>query len=112
VPEIKDLTKKYPSDKLVVLSVSADKDDAQWREFVQKKKMDWLQYRDDDGHVLRAMGVHAFPTYVVIDTEGDPRTYRGRESAAEYCGEAEGQVAEDAAAGVRPQLSWAVIRCG
>ena len=72
MPEIKDLTKKYPSDKLVVLSVSADKDDAQWR--------------DDDGHVLRAMGVHAFPTYVVIDTEGNPRTYRGRESAAEYCG--------------------------
>lgn len=70
VPEIKELTKKYPSDKLVVLSVSADKDDAQWREFVQKKKMDWLQYRDEDGHVLRAMGVHAFPTYVVIDTEG------------------------------------------
>jgi peroxiredoxin len=70
VPEIKELTKKYPSDKLVVLSVSADKDDRQWREFVEKKNMDWLQYRDEDGHVLHAMGVHAFPTYVVIDTEG------------------------------------------
>ncbi len=41
VPEIKELTKKYPSDKLVVLSVSADKDDRQWREFVEKKNMDW-----------------------------------------------------------------------
>lgn len=70
VPEIKELTKKYPNDKLVVLSVSADKDDAQWRDFVEKKKMDWLQYRDEDGHVLRALGVHAFPTYVVIDSEG------------------------------------------
>jgi peroxiredoxin len=70
VPEIKELTRKYPSDKLVVLSVSADKDDKQWREFIEKKNMDWLQYRDEDGHVLRAMGVHAFPTYLVIDTEG------------------------------------------
>ncbi len=70
VPEIKELTRKYPSDKLVVLSVSADKDDAQWREFVAKKNMDWMQYRDEDGHVLRALGVHAFPTYVVIDPEG------------------------------------------
>jgi peroxiredoxin len=70
VPEIKELSRKYPSDKLVVLSVSADKDDKQWREFIEKKNMDWLQYRDEDGHVLRAMGVHAFPTYLVIDTEG------------------------------------------
>jgi peroxiredoxin len=70
VPEIKELTRKYPSDKLVLLSVSADKDDAQWREFVQKKKMDWLQYRDEDGHMLTALGVHSFPTYVVIDSEG------------------------------------------
>jgi peroxiredoxin len=70
VPEIKELTRKYPSDKLVVLSVSANKDDKQWREFIEKKNVDWLQYRDEDGHVLRAMGVHAFPTYLVIDSEG------------------------------------------
>jgi len=70
VGEIKELTKKYPSDKVVVLSVSADRDDAQWREFVEKKKMDWLQYRDADDHVLKLMNIHAFPTYIVIDPEG------------------------------------------
>lgn len=70
VPEIKELTKKYSSDKVVVLSVSADKDDAQWREFVEKKKMDWLQYRDADQHVLNLLNVRAFPTYIVIDPEG------------------------------------------
>jgi len=70
VGEIKELTKKYPSDKVVVLSVSADKDDAKWREFVEKKNMDWLQYRDADDHVLKLMGIHAFPTYIVIDSEG------------------------------------------
>jgi peroxiredoxin len=70
VGEIRELTRKYPSDKVVVLSVSADKDDAKWREFVQQKNMDWLQSRDADEHVLKTMGVHAFPTYIVIDTEG------------------------------------------
>jgi peroxiredoxin/Flp pilus assembly protein TadD len=70
VGEIKELTKKYPRDKVVVLSVSADKDDAKWREFVEKKNMDWLQYRDADDHVLKLMNIHAFPTYIVIDSEG------------------------------------------
>lgn len=70
VPEIKELTRKYPSDKLVVLSVSADRNDKQWREFIERQNMDWLQYRDEDGHVLRAMGVHVFPTYLLIDPEG------------------------------------------
>jgi peroxiredoxin len=70
VGEIKELTKKYSSDKVVVLSVSADEDDAKWREFIEKKNMDWLQYRDADSHVLKLMDVHAFPTYIVIDTEG------------------------------------------
>jgi hypothetical protein len=70
VPEIKELTKKYPSDKVVVLSVSADDDDAKWRELIEKKNMDWLQYRDADNHVLDLMDVHAFPTDIVIDTEG------------------------------------------
>jgi peroxiredoxin len=70
VGEIKELTKKYPSDKVVVLSVSADDDDAKWREFIEKKNMDWLQYRDADNHVLELMNVHSFPTYIVIDTEG------------------------------------------
>jgi len=70
VPEIKELTKKYSSDKVVVLSVSADKDDGQWREFIAKKNMDWLQYRDADEHMQKLLSVHAFPTYIVIDTEG------------------------------------------
>jgi thioredoxin-like negative regulator of GroEL len=38
VPELKDLTRKYPTGKLVLISVSADKDDKAWREFVEKKE--------------------------------------------------------------------------
>jgi thiol-disulfide isomerase/thioredoxin len=70
VPELKELTKKYPLEKLTLISVSADKDDSAWREFVAKKKMDWAQYRDADHKVLEAFSIHSFPTYLVIDGDG------------------------------------------
>jgi thiol-disulfide isomerase/thioredoxin len=70
VPELKQLTKKYPTDKLVLISVSADKDENEWREFVAKKNMDWAQYRDTDHKVLDAFAIRAFPTYLVIDGDG------------------------------------------
>jgi thiol-disulfide isomerase/thioredoxin len=70
VPELKELTRKYPAEKLVLISVSADKDENAWHDFVGKKHMDWLQYRDSDHQLLDAFGIHSFPTYLVIDGEG------------------------------------------
>ena len=70
VGELKELTRKYPHDRVVLVSVSADKEEDKWREFVAKKEMDWDQYRDPDGKILRTFGIHAFPTYIVIDPEG------------------------------------------
>ena len=70
VPEIKELVKKYPSDKLVVLSASADRDEQSWREFVTKKEMSWPQYWDKDGKLAELLGVEAYPTYIVIDRDG------------------------------------------
>jgi hypothetical protein len=32
--------------------------------------MIWPQYRDQDRRILRAFGVHAFPSYILIDHEG------------------------------------------
>ena len=70
VPELKELTKKYPAGKLTLLSVSADSDEHAWREFVAKKNMDWAQYRDADQKIREAFEVHSFPTYLVIDGDG------------------------------------------
>jgi peroxiredoxin len=70
VPELKDLTRKYSAEQLVLISVSADDDEDAWREFVGKKHMDWLQYRDSNHLLLDAFGVHSFPTYLVIDGDG------------------------------------------
>jgi peroxiredoxin len=51
VSELKDLTRKYANAKVVLISVSADKDEKAWREFVAKKNMDWPQYRDTNDSV-------------------------------------------------------------
>lgn len=70
VPELKDLTKRYPTEKLTLISVSADEDEKTWREFVAKRKMDWAQYRDADHKILDDFGIRSFPTYLVIDGDG------------------------------------------
>jgi thiol-disulfide isomerase/thioredoxin len=70
VPELKDLLKKYPREKLSLISISADDDEQAWRGFISKKQMEWPHYRDDDGSIANAFGVHAFPTYLVIDGDG------------------------------------------
>ena len=54
----------------MLISVSADDDENAWREFVAHKKMDWAQYRDADKTIRSAFGIHAFPTYLVIDGDG------------------------------------------
>ncbi|MGH9536589.1 MAG: redoxin domain-containing protein [Terriglobales bacterium] len=70
VPELKDLTRKYANAKVVLISISADKDEKAWRDFIAKKNMDWPQYRDADNGVMKLLAVRAFPTYLVIDGDG------------------------------------------
>jgi len=66
--DLKDLLKKYPAEKLVLISVSADKEDQAWRDFVAKNQMSWYQCRD--ASVIDAFDVRAFPTYLILDREG------------------------------------------
>lgn len=70
VGELKELSRKYRSDKVVLISISADENEAAWRDFVAKKKMEWPQYRDADNKLTKSFGIHAFPTYMVIDGDG------------------------------------------
>jgi thiol-disulfide isomerase/thioredoxin len=70
LPDLRELTKKYPAEKLILISVSVDKDDGAWREFVGKEKMDWAQYRDADHKIREAFGIRSYPTYLVIDGDG------------------------------------------
>lgn len=71
VPDLRQLHKKYANEpSFVLIGISSDRDDKVWREFTEKNKMAWPQYRDKDGKILRAFRVGSFPTYVILDHEG------------------------------------------
>ena len=71
VPELRSMHKKYSKEpSFVLIGISSDTDDERWKEFTEKNKMVWPQYRDRDRRILRAFNVREFPTYVVIDHEG------------------------------------------
>ena len=71
VPELRNLHKKYSKEpSFMLIGISSDSEDDVWRDFTEKNKMVWPQYRDKDRKILRAFDVRAFPTYVVIDHEG------------------------------------------
>jgi len=70
VPELRDLTRKYDPAKLILISISADEDEAAWQQFVTDQKMTWPQYRDADKRLTTTFTVRAYPTYLVIDGDG------------------------------------------
>ena len=71
VPELRNLYKRYAKDgSFLILGISSDDDESEWREFTAKNKMVWPQYRDNEGVMMRAFGIRAFPTYILIDHEG------------------------------------------
>jgi len=71
VPELRNLQKRYSKEpSFVLIGISSDSDDATWREFTEKNRMTWPQYRDKDRKILNAFNIRAFPTYIIIDHEG------------------------------------------
>ena len=71
VPELRNLYKRYSKDgTFTIIGISSDNDEQEWREFTVKNKMVWPQYRDENHQILRAYGIRAFPTYILIDHEG------------------------------------------
>ncbi len=75
VPSLRKLQKEHAQDAFLILGISSDpdKDESKWRTFIEKNGMIWPQYRDRGRDVLSAFGVHAFPTYVLLDAEGIER---------------------------------------
>src|ERR1044072_611311 len=71
LPGLRDLNKKYGKEgSFVIISVSSDGDEEKWKTFVAKEKMVWPQFLDRDHKVQRIFGIHAFPTYILLDGEG------------------------------------------
>lgn len=71
VPELRNLHKRYSKEpSFVLIGISSDGDEMAWKEFTEKNKMVWPQYRDRDRKIQNMFNVRAFPTYILIDHEG------------------------------------------
>jgi thiol-disulfide isomerase/thioredoxin len=70
LPHLAKLVKKFAGQPLVVISISVDKDEAKWKQFVTQHEMTWIQYRDADGSIARSFGNQLIPSYYMIGSDG------------------------------------------
>lgn len=70
LPHIQKLAAKYSDAPFELISVSWDKDEQKWKDFIAQHGMTWNQYRDADGKLTRAFGIDAIPHYFTIDSDG------------------------------------------
>jgi len=72
LPHIKSIARQFAGQPLVIISISLDKDEDKWKNFVKSNQMTWLQYRDGyfDGNIAKLFAVNAIPATFTIDTDG------------------------------------------
>jgi thiol-disulfide isomerase/thioredoxin len=72
LPHIRHIAQEFNGQPLVVLSVSMDRDEAPWKDFVTKNGMSWMQYRDGyfSGPMAKMFAVNAIPATFSIDADG------------------------------------------
>jgi thiol-disulfide isomerase/thioredoxin len=72
LPHIRNVSKKFAGEPLVILSVSLDSDEQKWKKFVAENEMTWPQYRDGGftGSVAKLFAVTAIPHTFTIDADG------------------------------------------
>ena len=72
LPHIREIAHRFQEQPLVVISISLDKDEDKWKEFVAKNQMTWLQYRDGsfNGAIAKSFAVNAIPATFTNDADG------------------------------------------
>jgi thiol-disulfide isomerase/thioredoxin len=72
LPHMRDIARKFEGQPLIVLSVSVDTDESQWKDFVTKNEMTWPQYFDGgfSGKIARMFDVESIPHSFTIDADG------------------------------------------
>ena len=63
---------KFQNEPFVVVSISMDKDEAKWNDYIAHNDMTWVQSRDGyfQGPIARMFGVNAIPATFTIDDDG------------------------------------------
>jgi thiol-disulfide isomerase/thioredoxin len=71
LPHMREIAKRFQGQPLVVFSISLDKDEQKWKNFIAKNEMIWPQYRDGGftGAIAKKFGVTAIPHTFTIDAD-------------------------------------------
>lgn len=76
IQDHKSILKKLNSlndKKVEVIGISIDKDQEQWRNFLNENRYPWNNYREVDEHENRMrtkMMINVYPTYLILDSKG------------------------------------------
>ncbi len=70
LPHMKKIAREFAGQPLVIISVSWDRDEAKWKDFITKNEMTWVQYRDADHSLTDSFGINSIPHYFTIDSDG------------------------------------------
>lgn len=71
IPNVRASYEKYHAKGFDVVSISADKKEADWLKALDQEKMPWPQDRDADGSVGKRFHVQYYPTTYLIDNNGN-----------------------------------------
>ncbi len=71
VPELRRLHARMKKAPFALISISNDSDEPTLRQFIAQNGMEWPQVWDKDHQILRKLDIHRFPTYLLVDHEGE-----------------------------------------
>lgn len=69
-PGLARLQKKYKDEPVVILGISADRDQTVWKAFIEKHRLEWTHFYDDRRMMANRFEVTGYPTYILMDHEG------------------------------------------
>ena len=55
----------------LLISISNDSDEPALKQFIAEHAMEWPQVWDKDHEIQRRLGVSRFPTYLLVDHQGE-----------------------------------------
>lgn len=76
-PRLKSIYNAYEPEGLEIISISLDKDQESWKNFIEKEQLDWHHlYQGFDnlggkGEITTLYTVQPIPAYILIDKEGN-----------------------------------------
>lgn len=70
MPLVKEIRKKYPPEKLLVIGINYDRDSTAFTKAVRNEQLNWSQVFDKDNAMMKLFGETPLPTWILINKEG------------------------------------------